>query len=125
MEKSDNIAIYIFKNQKETIKASIIDFFKRNNLYATSEKYDHPKDNNFSFNLCINILTFKCFRTVKDHIDLEVRRHTNEHGVIAEADCNEIVEYVNENLLKNSNLKLSEILNKDITEIIDLTPKNN
>lgn len=56
--------------------------------------------------------------TMKDHIDLVVRRHTNEHGVIAEADCNEIVEYVNENLLKNANLKLSEILNKEIIEII-------
>ncbi len=58
--------------------------------------------------------------TMKDHIDLVVRRHTNEHGVIAEADCNEIVEYVNENLLKNANLKLSEILNKEINEIIDV-----
>ena len=58
--------------------------------------------------------------TIKDHIDLVVRRHTNEHGVIAEADCNEIVEYVNENLLKHSNLKLSEILNKEINEIIDV-----
>ena len=58
--------------------------------------------------------------TMKEHIDLVVRRHTNEHGVIAEADCNEIVEYVNENLLNKSNLKLSEILNKEIHEIIDL-----
>ena len=58
--------------------------------------------------------------TIKDHIDLVVRRHTNEHGVIAEADCNEIVEYVNENLLKHSNLKLSEILNKEINEIIEV-----
>ena len=57
---------------------------------------------------------------MNEHIDGLVRRHTNEHGVITEDDCNEIVEYVNENLLKNSNLKLSEILNKDITKIIDL-----
>ena len=57
---------------------------------------------------------------MNEHIAGLVRRHTNEHGVITEDDCNEIVEYVNENLLKNSNLKLSEILNKDITEIIDL-----
>ncbi len=58
--------------------------------------------------------------TIKDHIDLVVRRHANERGVIAEADCNEIVEYVNENLIKNTNLKLSEILNKDISEIINV-----
>ena len=58
--------------------------------------------------------------TMKELIELLVRRHTNEHGVILEADCNEIVEYVNENLLNNSNLKLSEILNKEINEIIDV-----
>lgn len=58
--------------------------------------------------------------TMKELIELLVRRHTNEHGVILEADCNEIVEYVNENLLNNSNLKLSEILNKEINDIIDV-----
>ena len=58
--------------------------------------------------------------TMKELIELLVRRHTNEHGVILETDCNEIVEYVNENLLNNSNLKLSEILNKEINEIIDV-----
>ena len=58
--------------------------------------------------------------TMKELIELPVRRHTNEHGVILEADCNEIVEYVNENLLNNSNLKLSEILNKEINDIIDV-----
>lgn len=58
--------------------------------------------------------------TMKELIELLVRRHTNEHGVILEADCNEIIEYVNENLLNNSNLKLSEILNKEINDIIDV-----
>ena len=58
--------------------------------------------------------------TMKELIELLVRRHTNEHGVILETDCNEIVEYANENLLNNSNLKLSEILNKEINDIIDV-----
>ena len=58
--------------------------------------------------------------TIKDHVSSVVRRHTNEHGVIVEKDCNEIVEYVNENLLKTSNLKLSEILNKEVNEIIEV-----
>ena len=58
--------------------------------------------------------------TIKDHIDLVVRRHANENGIIVENDCNEIVEYVNENLVKNTNLKLSEILNKDLSEIINV-----
>ena len=57
--------------------------------------------------------------TIKEHIEIVVRRHINEHGVIVEADCNEIVEYVNENLLNKSNLKLSEILNKEVNEIIE------
>ena len=58
--------------------------------------------------------------TIKEHIEGLIRRHTDERGVIVEDNCNEIVEYVNENLLRNSNLKLSEILNKDISEIIDV-----
>jgi preprotein translocase subunit SecA len=57
---------------------------------------------------------------IKEHISSVVRRHTNEHGVIIEKDCNEIVEYVNENLLKTSNLKLSEILNKEVNDIIEV-----
>ena len=60
------------------------------------------------------------FNTIKEHIEGLIRRHTDERGVIVEDNCNEIVEYVNENLLRNSNLKLSEILNKDISEIIDV-----
>ena len=58
--------------------------------------------------------------TIKDHIDLMVRKHTNEKGVITEKDANEIVEYVNENLLNHSNLKLSEILNKEMNKIIEV-----
>ena len=57
--------------------------------------------------------------TIKDHVEGMIRRHTNEHGVIVEKDASEIVEYVNENLLKKSNLKLSEILNKELNEIIE------
>ena len=57
---------------------------------------------------------------IKEHVDIVVRRHTNEHGIILENDCNEIVEYVNENLINKSNLKLSEILNKDVDEIISV-----
>lgn len=57
--------------------------------------------------------------TIKEHVERVIRRHTDERGVITESSCNEIVEYVNENLLKTANLKLSEILNKDVSEIIN------
>ena len=57
---------------------------------------------------------------IKDHIDLLVKRHINDHNTISEKDCTEIIEYVNENLLKHDNLKLSEILNKDTNDTIDL-----
>ena len=57
---------------------------------------------------------------IKEHTEGMIRRHTNEQGIIVEKDCNEVVEYVNENLLKKANLKLSEILNKELTEIIDV-----
>ncbi len=58
--------------------------------------------------------------TIKEHISSVVHNHMNEHGIILESECNEIVEYVNEKLLRTSNLKLSEILNKETNEIIEL-----
>lgn len=58
--------------------------------------------------------------TIKEHVERVIRRHTDERGVITESSCNEIIEYVNENLLKNANLKLSEILNKGVSEIISV-----
>ncbi len=61
----------------------------------------------------------KVLDNIKEHIDGVVRRHTNERGVILEPECNEIVEYVNENLLSHTNFKLSEILNKEVNEIIN------
>ena len=57
---------------------------------------------------------------IKEHTEGMIRRHTNEQGIIVEKDCNEVVEYVNENLLKKANLKLSEILNKELNKIIDV-----
>ncbi len=78
-------------------------------MYA---KRNEILDNDDIHELIINI--------IKDHIDLLVKRHINEHNVISEKDCNEIIEYVNENLLKHDNLKLSEILNKDIDNTKDL-----
>ncbi len=56
---------------------------------------------------------------IKSHIEGFIRAHVNEKGVITEHDCNEIEEYVNENLLNNSNLKVSEILNKEIDVVND------
>ena len=57
--------------------------------------------------------------TMHSHIDILIRKHINEKGTINETECNEIVEYVNENLINKSNLKLSEILNKEPSEVIE------
>ncbi len=57
--------------------------------------------------------------TMHSHIDILIRKHINEKGTINEPECNEIVEYVNENLISKSNLKLSEILNKETPEVIE------
>ena len=56
---------------------------------------------------------------ISSHIEGFVRAHVNEKGNISEHDCDEIVEYVNENLLNKSNLKVSEILNKEIDVVND------
>ena len=57
---------------------------------------------------------------IKSHIEGFIRAHINEKGIITEYDCNEIEEYVNENLLNKSNLKVSEILNKDIEVVNEI-----
>ena len=59
-------------------------------------------------------------KTITSHIEIFVRRHVNEKGTISEHDCDEIVEYVNENLLNKSNLKVSEILNQEVNHITDI-----
>ncbi len=58
--------------------------------------------------------------TMRSHIDGLVHKHVNENGKIIEDNCKEIVEYANENLLNDTNLKLSEVLNKNIDNVIDL-----
>ena len=57
---------------------------------------------------------------MEEHISSVVRKHTDERGIVTEKDCNEIVEHVNENLLSKSGLKLSEILNKEMNEMISI-----
>ena len=45
---------------------------------------------------------------IKDHIYNLVMSHLVEQPELLEFDCSEICEYVNENLLRNSNMKLSD-----------------
>ena len=57
---------------------------------------------------------------IKDHIYNLVMPHLVEQPELLEFDCSEICEYVNENLLGNSNMKLSEIINKSKDEVIQI-----
>ena len=57
---------------------------------------------------------------IKDHIYNLVMSHLVEQPELLEFDCSEICEYVNENLLRNSNMKLSEIINKSKDEVIQI-----
>ena len=55
---------------------------------------------------------------IKDHIYELVNGHLVNQPELLEFDCSEICEYVNENLLKNSNIKVSEIINKSKEDVI-------
>ena len=55
---------------------------------------------------------------IKDHIYELVSGHLKNQPELLEFDCSEICEYVNENLLKNSNIKVSEIINKSKEDVI-------
>ena len=57
---------------------------------------------------------------IKDHNYNLVMSHLVEQPELLEFDCSEICEYVNENLLRNSNMKLSEIINKSKDEVIQI-----
>lgn len=57
---------------------------------------------------------------IKDNIYNLVMSHLVEQPELLEFDCSEICEYVNENLLRNSNMKLSEIINKSKDEVIQI-----
>ena len=57
---------------------------------------------------------------IKDHIYNLVMSHLVAQPELLEFDCSEICEYVNENLLRNSNMKLSEIINKSTDEVIQI-----
>lgn len=59
-------------------------------------------------------------KTICSHVDGLVRKHVNENGKITEDNYKEIIEYANENLLSDTNLKLSEVLNKEIEDVINL-----
>ena len=55
---------------------------------------------------------------IKNHIYELVSGHLVNQPELLEFDCSEICEYVNENLLKNSNIKVSEIINKSKEDVI-------
>ena len=60
---------------------------------------------------------------IKEHIDEVVTGHTIYTKELTEQDCSEIVEYMNENLLVKSSVKVSQIINKPVEEVIDTLDK--
>ncbi len=63
----------------------------------------------------------RTLNTFKNNIITLVDSHIEPEGYLTENDKSEIVEYINTNLIKKSNLKLEDILNiKDEDEIINI-----
>ena len=57
-------------------------------------------------------------KLIKEHIDEIVTNHTIYQKDLTEQDCNEICEYMNENLLSKSFIKVSEIINEPVDKVI-------
>ncbi len=57
---------------------------------------------------------------IKNHIYDLISAHLIDQNELLEFDCSEICEHVNENLLKNSSVKLSEIINKSKEDVIKI-----
>ena len=55
---------------------------------------------------------------IKEHIEEVITGHTIYQKDLTEIDCNEIMEYMNENLLAKSSIKVSEIINRPVEEVI-------
>ena len=62
-------------------------------------------------------------RLIKEHIDEVVTGHTIYSKDLTEQDCDEIVEYMNENLLVKSSVKVSEIINDPVEQVIEFLDK--
>ena len=57
---------------------------------------------------------------IKDHVYNLVMSHLIEQKELLEFDCSEICEYLNENLLRKSHVNVSEIINKNHDEVIEI-----
>ena len=57
-------------------------------------------------------------KLIKEHVDEVVTNHTIYQKDLTEQDCNEICEYMNENLLSKSFIKVSEIINEPVDKVI-------
>ena len=57
---------------------------------------------------------------IKDHIYNLVSSHLVNQPELLEFDCSEICEYINENLLRKSSVKVSQIINKSKEDVIKI-----
>ena len=57
-------------------------------------------------------------KLIKEHIEEIVTGHTIYQKELTEQDCDEICEYMNENLLSKSFIKVSEIINEPVNKVI-------
>ena len=62
-------------------------------------------------------------KLIKEHIEEVVTNHTIYQKDLTEQDCSEICEYMNENLLSKSFIKVSEILNDPVEKVIEYITK--
>ena len=59
-------------------------------------------------------------RLIKNHVENVITSHLINQPTLEEFDCSEICEYVNENLLKNTKIKVEDIYDKDPRDVIQM-----
>ena len=57
---------------------------------------------------------------IKEHVSTLVNNHLLTESTLSEEDLKEISEYINENLLVKTNIKISQIINKSTDEVIEI-----
>ena len=62
-------------------------------------------------------------KLIREHIEEVVTGHTVYQSELTEIDCNEICEYMNENLFSKPSVKVSEIINKSTNDVIEILNK--
>lgn len=68
-----SLAEYVLVNHGDTIEASLIQYFKENELYATSERYSDPEKYKLTINIHVENYSTAYFKAPGDKVDFDIQ----------------------------------------------------